>query len=623
MSSNITLDAGGRIDATAVDAVRLHGAVLIKNTGLRSVESLHEALPMLGFGPDRQFREGGRTSASVYEKWVAPGLRRMDHYPAHLTLLPNNEVQYRKVSPRWVLFFAQTPLELFLHDAREVEARLPNALVTRLDQHGLSIETGFLSEAHPAKAKNYFQSWQERFGTVDPLEALTRAQSETDEYDAAWFLDDQTLMTRVTLPARWSADGPLRFPRIAMDGPAAHNGYRRFPLGNGELLSAEENDAIRSAYLQTRQRVSMAPGDVVLFDNTRFGHSRAPYTGERGMLVAMAGRAPSAGSESETNRPFSFISRGPDRFITRHAPAPIAARTHDARGQLDAEAITHELERFGAVHVQNTGLTVRTAGELPLAVLKALGFGGPDTFPWGGMQSGRTQRVRLSRELRATDAYPKHLWLLPHNEVLYQRTVPGRMLFFSATACDGRTFVHSAKAFRSWLEARSEGRALLGELREHGLRVEMGFVDEHHPERGRNFFRSWQERFETTERSVAEERCRASTHQFDDCWWHDSTLMTRIRVPAFHGDLLLFPRIALTAPAHENGYRRYPLGNGRELRDDEVNLLLNAFHDTREGVHWQAGDLLLVDNLRYGHSREAFEGTRDIGVAMAGEVKLQ
>ena len=63
---------------------------------------------------------------------------------------------------------------------------------------------------------------------------------------------------------------------------------------------------------------------------------------------------------------------------------------------------------------------------------------------------------------------------------------------------------------------------------------------------------------------------------------------------------------------------RFPLGCGRSLTDAEVDLLLGAFLATREGLHYRAGDLLLVDNIRYGHSREAFEGTRTVGVAMAG-----
>ena len=37
---------------------------------------------------------------------------------------------------------------------------------------------------------------------------------------------------------------------------------------------------------------------------------------------------------------------------------------------------------------------------------------------------------------------------------------------------------------------------------------------------------------------------------------------------------------------------------------------------------WQAGDLMLVDNVRTAHSREAFEGPREVLVAMADPVRL-
>ncbi|TLZ54349.1 MAG: TauD/TfdA family dioxygenase, partial [Gammaproteobacteria bacterium] len=37
---------------------------------------------------------------------------------------------------------------------------------------------------------------------------------------------------------------------------------------------------------------------------------------------------------------------------------------------------------------------------------------------------------------------------------------------------------------------------------------------------------------------------------------------------------------------------------------------------------WQAGDLMLVDNLRTAHGREPFEGSRQVLVAMADAVHL-
>lgn len=651
-----TLDAGGSLDAARLAEARAalvtYGAVHVQRTGLSTVDAVLDALPPLGFGEGQRFTDGGRTSALRQEKWAAPGLRRMDHYPPELYLLPNNEVQYQRRSPRWVLFACTVaPVEggrVFLHSARAVEAELRRtpagaSLLDRVARHGLSIETGFLDREHPAKGDNYFQSWQERFDTDDPDEALRRARERSDEYDDCWWRDDRTLMARITLNAWWTdpADGQcyLRFPRVALDGPAARNGYRRFPLGDGTELDDDDKALLRAAYLATREGPPLLAGDLVLFDNLRYGHSREPFRGAREVLVGMAGELsdPCEPSPPPAPKPlFRCAASGEVRYAFPSAAVDHAARfttrTFDAGGSLDAatlDAIRRELDRHGALHVRDTGLG---GAQLPDDVLAGLQFGGEHAFPWGGLSSGRTTRRWVSRELRATDDYPRHLWLLPHNEVLYQRRMPARLVFFSAHAVDprtgGRTFVHSAARFEAWLRARGdEGEALLRSLRTHGYLIEMGFLDENHPEKETNSFRSWQDRFETRDRAEAEARCRASTLQFDDCWWVEeshgcATLMTRVRVPAFHQGALLFPRVGLDAPALRNGYRRYPRGDGSELTDAELDLVLNGFLATREGVHYEAGDLLLVDNVRYGHSRESYDGARGISTAMAGVVTL-
>ena len=469
-------------------------------------------------------------------------------------------------------------------------------------------------------------------------------------------------------------------------------------VSNGEVLTAEEELRVREALLSTAEGLTLRRGDLVLFDNLRFGHSRESFSGERVVLVGMAGEvwdpAVSESVRSRLARPQEALESivtarrdstqarlarpehalgqrdstqarlarpehalgqrdsTPLQLARRDALKPLATdgsysipprlvrrdqrfstRVFDAGGALDdatVALIEQEFTRHGALHVRNTGITTNEAGGLPESTLRALRFGGADAFPWGGMSSGRTTRKALSRELRATDEYPAHLWLLPHNEVLYQRTLPARLLFFSAKQLPddvgGRTFVHSSKLFEQTLRDLG-GAALLDDLRRHGLLIEMGFIDDGHPKRHLNFFRSWQERFNTTDREEAARRCRASTHQFDECWWRDeggghATLMTRIRVPAFCDGHLLFPRIALDEPSVRNGHRRYPRGDGVPFTKLEVDLLLHAFLETREGTAWGAGDVLLVDNVRYGHSREAYSGPRSLGVAMAGVVDV-
>ena len=54
-----------------------------------------------------------------------------------------------------------------------------------------------------------------------------------------------------------------------------------------------------------------------------------------------------------------------------------------------------------------------------------------------------------------------------------------------------------------------------------------------------------------------------------------------------------------------------------------IVLLLNQVYEANTVREpWQAGDLMLVDNIRTAHSREAYEGPREMLVGMADPVRL-
>ncbi len=302
------IDAGGNLSAaqlvSAANLLATEGAVHLGNTGLTSPEQLQAFLPALGFGVDEQFTGGGRTAAGWQEKWAAPGLRRLDFYPPQLHLLPNGEIHYQRVFPARVLFYCQQPAtaggRTYIHFAKALERQLATTvtgqkLLENLAAHGLMIENGFLDAAHPQKPQNYHQSWQERFGSKDKAEALAIASARVEDYDACWWQENggqSTLMTRITLPAFVAAaDGEkyLRFPRIAMDGPDARNGYRRYPLGNGIELTDEEKSTLRKIYFQTQVGYVWGRGDIILMDNIRCAHSREPFIGPRDVWLGMAG----------------------------------------------------------------------------------------------------------------------------------------------------------------------------------------------------------------------------------------------------------------------------------------------------------------------------------------------
>jgi alpha-ketoglutarate-dependent taurine dioxygenase len=63
-------------------------------------------------------------------------------------------------------------------------------------------------------------------------------------------------------------------------------------------------------------------------------------------------------------------------------------------------------------------------------------------------------------------------------------------------------------------------------------------------------------------------------------------------------------------------------GDGDAITEDIVQLINQVYEANTVREPWQAGDLMLVDNIRTAHSREAFEGPREIVVGMADAIRL-
>jgi hypothetical protein len=62
-------------------------------------------------------------------------------------------------------------------------------------------------------------------------------------------------------------------------------------------------------------------------------------------------------------------------------------------------------------------------------------------------------------------------------------------------------------------------------------------------------------------------------------------------------------------------------GNGDPVGEDVVRLLNDTYDACTVREPWQAGDLMVVDNLRTAHSREPYQGHREVLVAMADPVR--
>ena len=139
-----------------------------------------------------------------------------------------------------------------------------------------------------------------------------------------------------------------------------------------------------------------------------------------------------------------------------------------------------------------------------------------------------------------------------------------------------------------------------------------------------------EEVFGTADRAAVEAYCRAHAIEFD--WQPDGALRTRQRRSAVVRHPVTGRRCWFNQVAFLNEWTLAPevreylvdvygddglpfttrFGDGDPIGEDVVALLNEVYeaHTVREP--WQAGDLMLVDNIRTAHSREPFEGTREV-----------
>ncbi|MEU6578567.1 TauD/TfdA family dioxygenase [Streptomyces sp. NPDC046805] len=226
--------------------------------------------------------------------------------------------------------------------------------------------------------------------------------------------------------------------------------------------------------------------------------------------------------------------------------------------------------------------------------------------------------------LYSSATWPANQPMCMHHELSYTLEVPGLMLFACLTAPGqgGATAVADAEQVLQALPAE------LGERFEReGWLLTRSYNDE--------IGASLTESFGTDDRAAIERYCRDNAIDFT--WQPDGSLRTRqrraavVRHPvtgrrcwfnqiAFLNEWTLAPEVREYL-VDEYGQDGLPFntrfGDGSEIGEDVVQLLNTTYEEHTRREPWQAGDLMLVDNIRTAHSREAYAGEREVLVAMA------
>jgi alpha-ketoglutarate-dependent taurine dioxygenase len=234
-----------------------------------------------------------------------------------------------------------------------------------------------------------------------------------------------------------------------------------------------------------------------------------------------------------------------------------------------------------------------------------------------------------SEGVYSSSTWPPNQPMCMHHELSYTLEFPGLMLFacLSAPTNGGATAVADAPTVLEALPAR-----LVERFEREGWLLTRCYNDE--------IGASLSEAFGTEDRRAIESYCRANAIEF--AWQPDGGLHTRQRRSAVVRHPITGQRCWFNQIAFLNEWTLAPevreylvdiygadglpfntrFGNGDPISEDVVQLLNEVYEANTARAPWQAGDLLLVDNIRTAHSREPFEGPREVLVAMADAVRL-
>jgi len=305
-------------------------------------------------------------------------------------------------------------------------------------------------------------------------------------------------------------------------------------------------------------------------------------------------------------------------------------RTPMMRVEVSADAPTWAAEhrdRLRALVAEHGSILVRGLG-----LRDAAGVGAVFARLANGLMAEReafAPRQIYSDGVYSSAAWPANQPMCMHHELSYTLEFPGLMLF----ACLHPPTDAGATAVA---DSPTVLDALPTELTERFERDGWLLTRSYNDEIGASIAAA----FGTDDRDAVANYCRANAIDFE--WQPDGGLRTQQRRSAVvrhpvTGQRCWFNQIAflnewtIAAEVREYLIEMYGedglpfntrFGNGDPITEDVV-LLLNQVYDANTVREpWQAGDLMLVDNIRTAHSREAFEGPREVLVGMADAVRL-
>ncbi len=243
--------------------------------------------------------------------------------------------------------------------------------------------------------------------------------------------------------------------------------------------------------------------------------------------------------------------------------------------------------------------------------------------PLASYEYRSTPRTELRGNVYTATEYHKDEVIPQHNECSYANKWPQRLGFLCMlpSTSGGATPLADSKAIYDRIPAA---------IREKFEQKQVMYV--------RNYSEidlPWTEVFQTDNKQDVEQYC--AENDFTYQWKDDNGLRTvqvnqAVTTHPIHGYKVWFNQAHLfhvssldqttrnsfmSVFGEDNLPRNTYFGDGSAIDEEELALIRQIYDEEMFHFNWQRNDFLLLDNLRFTHGRQAFDGERKVLVGMA------
>lgn len=245
--------------------------------------------------------------------------------------------------------------------------------------------------------------------------------------------------------------------------------------------------------------------------------------------------------------------------------------------------------------------------------------------------AGNNPRNAVMENVYLSTTYPPEWSISLHSEMSHLESYPRYISLYCKTpAQTGTGLTPLASNAEILSRMKSDAPTLLEKLRKHGVSYVQRMKKQG---TAFGFGRPWQEVFETDSEKAVEKFCEANGIPYR--WEGDELIVTHTRGPTVKhpvsGDEMWFnqgeqwhhsslsPEVQKFL-ASKIGLDKVPhhacFGNGEEFTSEDLATIRKIYDSCSHRFQWNAGDVLIIDNIRLAHGRDTYLGPREVFFAM-------